>query len=279
MLVKQIMMRQIKSLLLALVLSCVAPLGHAAFDHSHSQWDALLKKHVESVSNAQATWVDYRGFAAERAALKDYLAALSAVSSSQYDAWSKPQKLAFLVNAYNAFTVEFILTEYPHLKSIRDLGSFLRSPWKKRFFTLLGGQRSLDDIEHDMIRAPGVFDEPRIHMAVNCASIGCPALRTEAYVAERLDSQLEDAVTAFLSDRSRNRASADALSVSKLFDWYGADFERQAGSVAKWLARYADRLTDDPSLRSMIAEAKLRVRFLDYDWALNDTASRARPQQ
>ncbi|MGH2359399.1 MAG: DUF547 domain-containing protein [bacterium] len=279
MLVKQITMKQMKSLLLAVVLSCLAPLGNAAFDHSHSQWDALLKKHVESVSNAQATWVDYRGFAADRSALKDYLAALSAVSSPQYDAWTRPQKLAFLINAYNAFTVELILTEYPHLKSIRDLGSFLRSPWKKRFFTLLGGQRSLDEIEHGIIRAPGAFDEPRIHMAVNCASIGCPALRTEAYVAERLDSQLEDAVTAFLSDRSRNRASADALSVSKLFDWYGADFERQAGSVAKWLARYADRLADDPSLRTMIAEAKLRVRFLDYDWALNDTASRPRPQQ
>ncbi|MGD8911013.1 MAG: DUF547 domain-containing protein, partial [Chromatiales bacterium] len=94
-------------------------------------------------------------------------------------------------NPYNAFTIELILTKYPGIESIKELGGLFRSPWKRRFFTLLGERRHLDNLEQDMIRAFGVFDEPRIHFALNCASIGCPMLRNEAYVAERLDLQLE----------------------------------------------------------------------------------------
>jgi hypothetical protein len=241
-----------------------------AFDHSHAPWDALLKKHVAWDEQAHASKVDYARLAAERAALDGYLREVSAVSQSEYEGWSKLQKLAFLINAYNAETVALILSRYPDLKSIRDLGSFVQSPWKKRFFTLLGEQRHLDDIEHGMIRAPGVFDEPRIHMAVNCASIGCPALRPEAFVAERLDRQLEDSVQRFLSDSSRNRAESNALRVSKIFDWYGGDFAKKAGSLPNWLARYAPQLSPDPALQQAVREAKLPVRFLDYDWALND---------
>jgi hypothetical protein len=241
----------------------------AAFDHSHAQWDGLLKKHVVWTAGGHASEVDYRGLQAERQALKSYLAALSAVVQTEYDGWNKAQRLAFLINAYNAFTVELILTDYPKLKSIRDLGSIIQSPWKKRFFTLLGKQRHLDDVEHGMIRAPGAFDEPRIHMAVNCASIGCPALRPEAFVAEKLDAQLEDNVVRFLSDRNRNRVEAQALRVSKIFDWYGDDFAAKAGSVENWLARYADQLAADPALQRSIREAKLPLEFLDYDWALN----------
>jgi hypothetical protein len=247
------------------------PDAGAAFDHTHPQWDALTKKHVVWLPGGHASQVDYRGFQADRPALKRYLDTLSAVSQSEYEGWSKPEKLAFLLNAYNAFTVELILTEYPKLKSIRDLGSLITSPWKKRFFSLLGKPRHLDDIEHGMVRAPGVFDEPRIHMAVNCASIGCPALRSEAYVADRLDSQLEDSVVCFLSDRSRNRFNAQTgkLELSKIFDWYGKDFAARSGSVENWLAKYADRLADDPASRQTIRERKARLEFLDYDWALN----------
>lgn len=241
-----------------------------AFDHSHAQWDALTRKHVAWIADGHASRVDYRGIAAERASLDAYLASLSAVARSEYDGWTRAQKLAFLINAYNAFTVELILTRYPDLKSIRDLGSILRSPWKRRFVSLLGEERSLDDIEHGMIRAPGAFDDPRIHMAVNCASIGCPALRAEAFVAQRLEAQLEDGVVRFLSDRSRNRVRDGGLQVSKIFDWYGTDFRRQAGSVEKWLSRYALQLADDAADREAVREARLPLRFLDYDWTLND---------
>lgn len=247
-------------------------LAHAAFDHSHGAWDALVKQHVKWLPGGHASQADYRGFQSDRNALKSYLGSLSAVPRSEYDAWTKPQKLAFLINAYNAFTVELILTEYPELKSIRDLGSFLRSPWKQKFFMLLGEQQSLDGIEHGMIRAPGTFEEPRIHMAVNCASVSCPALRNEAFVADRLDGQLQDSVERFISDRSRNRASTRMLEASKIFDWYGEDFEKKAGSVAKWLAPYSVQLTDDKAVQQSIQQAALPVRFLDYDWALNDLA-------
>lgn len=256
--------------LIAFALACIAGNAQAAFDHSHAQWDALVKQHVKWLPGGHGSQADYRGFQADRAALQGYLASLSAVPRAEYEGWTRPQKLAFLINAYNAFTVDLILSEYPKLKSIRDLGSFFKSPWKQRFFTLLGEKRSLDDVEHSMIRAPGAFDDPRIHMAVNCASIGCPALRNEAFVAERLDAQLEDSVLRFLSDRSRNRVNGNALEISSIFDWYGEDFAKKSGSVAKWMAFYAAQLTEDTAVRQALQQASLSLKFLDYDWALND---------
>lgn len=245
-----------------------------AFDHRHQAWTALLKRHVAWLPGGHESRVSYAGMKRDPAPLKSYLEALSAVSESEFNAWPKPRRLAFLINAYNAYTVDLILSRYPDLKSIRDLGSILSSPWKKRFFTLLGQQRSLDDIEHGMIRVKGAYDDPRIHMAVNCASIGCPALRDEAYVEEQLDQQLEDQVQRFVSDRTRNRfnAQAGALEVSKIFDWYGDDFSRGYrgwGSVKSFFAQYANLLSDDPAAQLRVREVRVPVKFLDYDWALN----------
>ena len=217
--------RDLIKLALALPLLAALPV-RAAFDHSHAQWNALLVKHVRLIAGGNASQLDYAGIKAERATLDAYLAHLSAVPAAEYGRWSREQKLAFLINAYNAFTVALILGAYPGLKSIKDLGGFLQSPWKKKFFRLLGAERSLDDIEHEVIRAPGMFDEPRIHAAVVCASIGCPMLRNEAFLAERLENQLEDGMRRFMSDRSRNRfaPARGRLEVSKIFDWYGEDF-------------------------------------------------------
>jgi hypothetical protein len=262
----------IRNIVVATLLSLIPFCPAHAFDHSHTQWDALTKKHVVWLPGGNASQVDYKAFQADRPALKSYLDGVSSVNQADYDGWSKSQKLAFLINAYNAFTVELILTEYPNLKSIKDLGSLIRSPWKKKFFTLLGKERGLDDIEQGMIRAPGSFDEPRIHMAANCASIGCPALRDEAYVADKLDAQLENSVVRFLSDHSRNRFNPQSgrLEVSKIFDWYAKDFAARAGSVETWLSAYADRLTDDSRQQQAIREKKARLAYLDYDWKLND---------
>ncbi|MFN0040961.1 MAG: DUF547 domain-containing protein [Burkholderiales bacterium] len=261
-----------RKFLVVFLVALFASTTEAAFDHSHAQWDALAKKHVVWLPGGGASQSDYRGFQADHAALKTYLAQLSAVTQAEYDGWSKPQRLAFLINAYNAFTVALILTEYPKLQSIKDLGSLTRSPWKKTFFTLFGKSRHLDDIEQGMIRAPGVFDEPRIHMAVNCASVGCPALRNEAFVAEKLDAQLEDGVERFLSDASRNRFNPQSgkLEISKIFDWYGKDFAGKAGSEAAWLAKYAERLASEAAARQSIRDRKVKLMFLDYDWSLND---------
>jgi hypothetical protein len=259
------------SLLLAMLLSLPA----FAFDHSHADWDALLKKHVGWLPGGFESKANYAGFKQDRPALQRYLAQLSAVPEPAFKAWNRNDQLAFLINAYNAYTIELILTRYPDLKSIWDLGSLISPPWKKRFFTLLGKDRHLDNLEHDMIRAPGAYDDPRIHMAVNCASIGCPALRPEAFVGPRLDAQLDDQVLRFLSDRTRNRYNPDrkALEVSKIFDWYGKDFSRGyrgTSSLEGFLAGYAAQLADKPEDQQLVREGKARIRFLDYDWTLND---------
>jgi hypothetical protein len=197
------------------------------------------------------------------------------VTRAQFDTWSKPQQQAFLINAYNAFTIEKILTRYPDLKSIRDFGSVFGNPWKDKFFTLFGQPAYLDLIEHETLRKDGVYDDPRVHVSVVCASIGCPMLRNEAFVADRLDAQMEDGMRRFLSDRTRNRYNPETkkLEVSKIFDWYGKDFEKgHKGftSVKQALSRYADLLADKPEDRAIVRDQKAEIAFLDYDWSLND---------
>lgn len=216
------------------VLCGAATLGHPVLalsvDHSHAAWSRLLQQHVVVQRGGQASQVRYTGFLAQRSEVQSYLRQLSAVSRSGFDAFSRTQQMAFLINAYNAFTVELILTRYPRLKSIKDLGNFLPSPWKQRWITLLGETVSLDDIEHGMLRKRGVYDDPSIHFAVNCASIGCPMLREEAYVPGRLEAQLD------------------------VFSLHGL------------ASRFAHVLAD----RARIRSSQVLITYLDYDWRLND---------
>ena len=259
---------------LAALATALALPAHA-FDAQYAAWDALLHKHVVVLPGGNASRVDYTALRREHAALEAVLADFRSVPRAEFERWGKAEQEAFLINAYNAFTIEKILTRYPDLRSIRDFGTIFGNPWKDRFFTLLGEARSLDDIEHGMLRKEGVYDEPRIHFAVVCASVGCPMLRNEAFVAPRLDAQLEDGLRRFLSDRTRNRydAGRDKLEVSRIFDWYGKDFEkghRGFTSVKATLARYAGLLADKPEQQARVREQKADLDFLEYDWALND---------
>ncbi len=242
-----------------------------AFDHRHTAFTTVLQAHVSWNEAGTASVVDYPALKENRQPLDDYLDTLSAVPRAEFEAWDKDRQLAFLINAYNGFTLALILDNYP-VDSIRGIGRFWQNPWKIRFFTLLGEKMHLDQVEHDIIREPGRFDEPRIHFAVNCASIGCPALRDEAFVHDRLDAQLEDSTRRFLIDDSRNRYNPEneSLEVSSIFKWYGEDFERDAGSVRKWLARYADLLTDNKAAKAQIQAGNVHLQYLDYDWALNN---------
>jgi hypothetical protein len=211
--------------------------------------------------------------AKDRAALKAYLAGLSRVSEAEFGGWPKAQRMAFLINAYNAFTVEKILTRYPDIKSIWDFGKVFGNPFKDKFFTLLGREFALDGIEHETLRKPGAYDEPRVHYAVNCASIGCPMLREEAYVAERLERQLEEQAVRFLSDRTRNRAAGGKLEVSMIFRWFREDWEsgyQGIRSREQYFGRYAKLLSDDPAQQQLVAEGKAQIGHLEYDWTLND---------
>lgn len=263
------------ALLASVLLSLLLPLSASAFDHS--PWTALLQKHVEPFNENRATAADYAGFAADRTDLTRYLSSLSAVTEAEFDAWPRDEQLAFLINVYNAWTVELILTRYPDLDSIRDLGSLLRSPWKQRFIPLFGAERTLDEVEHDMIRGESRdyagYNEPRIHFAVNCASIGCPALLTEAFTGADLEQQLDRATRRFLNDHSRNRWADGDLEVSSIFRWYRSDFEagwKGADSLGAFLALYADELGVPTDQRAALSDDNMRIRFLDYDWALND---------
>jgi hypothetical protein len=260
--------------LLAALLVAFAPLAWA-LDHSHKAWDDLLKRHVRYVQNGNASQVAYAGFAKDRGQLKAVLDEYQKVTRAEFDGWTKPQQQAFLINTYNAFTVEKILTRYPNIKSIRDFGTVFGNPWKDKFFTLFGQPSYLDQVEHEILRKEGVYDEPRVHASVVCASIGCPMLRNEAFTAEKLEAQLEDGMRRFLSDRTRNRYSPQTkrLEVSRIFDWYGKDFERGHNgytSVKAMLAKYADLLAEAPQDREAVRSQGVEVAFLEYDWALND---------
>jgi hypothetical protein len=240
-------------------------------DTRYTAWDALLKKHVRWLPDGVQSQVDYKGFAADRAALQQVLAQWSAVTPAQFQALPKPEQMAFLINAYNGFTVELILTQYPKLKSIKDLGSFIQSPWKKKFFKLLGEDRHLDWIEHEQLRPN--YAEPRIHAAVNCASIGCPALRDEAFTPQKLEAQLEDGMKRFMADPTRNRVANGQLEVSSIFKWFKEDFEKGhlgLNKVEDVFARYATELTRNPAEQAQVKARALRVTHLDYDWLLND---------
>jgi hypothetical protein len=247
----------------------------AQFDQSHKAFDDLLKKHVVYAASGNSSSVSYVGFLKDHAALKTYLDAASAVPEATYKSWSKPQQLAFLMNIYNAYTIELILTKYPNVKSIRELGTTFTKPWGIKFFKLFARETTLDNIEHDMIRAEGVFNDPRIHVGVVCASIGCPMLRNEVFIGDKVDAQLDDGMKRFLSDRARNRYNAESkkLEISKIFDWYKKDFVKGYkgfSSLEATLGQYADQLADDPAARAEIKAGKIAITHLDYDWNLND---------
>ncbi|MEW6166851.1 MAG: DUF547 domain-containing protein [Pseudomonadota bacterium] len=257
----------IRRLLMVISLTAAGPVS--AFDHSYAEFGRALQAHVRWTANGHSSVVDYAGLKRDRAPLTAALAEFSAVAPAAFEGWSREQQMAFLINAYNGFTLELILGKYPDLQSIRDLGSLLRSPWKQPFFRLLGERRTLDWIEHETLRPR--YRDARIHFAVNCASIGCPALRPEPFVAARLHAQLDDQRRRFLSDRSRNRYNAadGVLYLSQIFRWYGDDFTDQGRTLQDWLASQAALLADNDADAQTLRSGRFRIEHLSYDWRLN----------
>jgi len=258
-------------MIIAMVLMMLPVSVHAqAFDHAG--WDDLLKRNVVVVRGGAASQVRYDGMARDRAALKAYLASAAKVSRARFDSWPKADQLAFLINVYNAATVELILTAYPNIESIKDLGTLFQGPWTKPFVSLFGEAVSLDAIEHGLIRGSGRYNDPRVHFAVNCASIGCPALARTEYRGATLDMQLDAAAKAFLADRTRNRVQGNGAAVSSIFKWYRGDFEkgwRGARTLPAFLALYGDSLGLSPADAAKAKAGQLGITFLDYDWRLN----------
>ena len=228
-----------------------------AFDHTHSELDKLLKGTVSF--KGKQSYVDYKKIKKDPKALDAYLGSLSAVSKKEFDKWGAPDRLAFLINTYNAFTLKLIVNGYP-TKSIKDLGSFLSSPWKKKFFKLFGKETHLDNVEHDMIRKD--FNEPRIHFAVVCASIGCPPLLDFAFTGKKIENQFQKATAFFLGDKAKNSydPKKKKLRLSKIFKWYGDDFKERHGSYVNFVAPYF----------SIKNPKDVSVSWNSYDWGLNE---------
>ncbi len=220
----------------------------------HEGWTSLLERHVK-----EDGLVDYQGFISDKAMLDAYAQLLS--DNPPASNWTDDEQIAYWINAYNVFTVKLIVENYP-VESIKDLNPSLsiptvRSIWTKEWFQIGGEDFSLDRIEHKILRKD--FDEPRIHFAVNCASISCPVLRAEAYEPDRLDSQLDEQARLFLNDETRNLIDPEKPRVSKIFSWFTGDFTN-GQSVVEFINQYTEVQID----------SKTRLRFLDYNWALND---------
>jgi Protein of unknown function, DUF547 len=223
----------------------------------HSVWTVLLKKHL----NAKGM-LNYKGMQADMPKLNTYLDQLSANEPDKK--WSINEKLAYWINAYNAFTVKLILDYYDggKLKSIKDIGTIIPIPrindgWSKKFIKIGTKTLTLNNIEHDIIRKQ--FAEPRIHAALVCAAKSCPPLRNEAFLPNILHQQLDDQMSDFINDPSKNSLKPSSVKLSPIFDWYGGDFTKSK-PLSDWINKYAKTKL----------EPNTKITFGDYDWALND---------
>lgn len=210
----------------------------------HSEFKNLLQNHVTSQGI-----VNYKGFSSDKTALRSYIKSLG--ENTPIDTWTKEDKLAYWINAYNAMTIDLILRN-PSVKSIKDI----KDPWDQRLWKLDEKWYSLNQIEHEILRK---MNEPRIHFAIVCASVSCPKLQNEAFTASNLDTQLTNATKEFLSDSSKNELSKNRINLSKIFKWFGKDF-KQNQSLVDFLNKYSNIGILQNASKS----------YMDYDWNLND---------
>lgn len=220
----------------------------------HKPFDALLQKYVIGKR------FNYGGIAndeADKQRLFTYIDSLKAQTPSN---WRQNDALAFWINLYNAATLALVLKNYP-VKSIKDIGGLLSSPWNRDVVSVEGKTFTLNQIENDIIRKK--FNDARIHFAVNCAAIGCPPIANHAYTNEKLDAQLDAATRRVLNDDNWVEIKSDRLLITKIFDWYEADFEKMAGSVRKFIAKYREKN------RAAILDDHRRIEYKEYNWDLN----------
>jgi hypothetical protein len=248
--------------LIALVSLTTSSAYAQPFDHS--LFDNVLRAHVKPGG------VHYAGLKADRAGLDAYVAKLGAVSKQTFNAWSRSEQIAYLINAYNAIVLQQVIDDYPIERSKKPAALVrpANSVWQiDGFFSdlkhrLLSRDLTLDQIEHEWLRAK--LKEPRIHFALVCAARSCPPLRDEAYRAEHLDAQLDDQARQFLNDRERNRFGAEHAQLSEIFKWFGEDFGGEQG-LRSYLGKYLNA-----ELKARIQTSSYAISYIDYDWTLND---------
>jgi hypothetical protein len=221
-------------------------------DIDNSIYSLLLKKHVNGGR------VNYNGFKKDEKLLDEYLSILSKTDAKTL---SKNRRFAFYINVYNAFTIKLILTKFPGVNSIKEIGGFFSNPWSKKFILLQGKSVSLDHIEHDILRPE--FKDPRVHFAINCASKSCPPLLNEPFKGSILDSQLDDQAKKFINDSKNTYFKGDTLFISKIFKWFKDDFSNNPMIFIKQYA--STELKEKLDLQ----KDSITLRYMDYDWSLN----------
>ena len=210
----------------------------------HGVWNQLLGKHVSSSGK-----VNYKGFKKDISSLKAYLKILA--ENPIQSNWSRSEKMAYWINAYNAFTVKLIVDNYP-ISSITKLDG--GKPWDKKWIKLGDKTYSLNQIENDILRPQ--YKDARIHFAVNCAAKSCPPLLNKAWTAKNLESNFERQAKAFINNAQFNKVSAKKIEISKIFEWYAVDF----GDIVQYINKYS----------TIQAKGNAKVSYLEYDWSLNE---------
>jgi len=241
------------------------------FDHSHTLLNEVLKENVKP--GKVSSLVNYKALKKNPTKLNNYLKGLETVKKDQFSNFSQEQKLSFWINAYNAFTIKLVVQNYP-VKSIKDIKHYDKkesswfsrlnpgaSPWKIKFIKLLGKKHSLDNIEHGIIRKD--FSEPRIHFAVNCASMGCPSLGNEAFNAANLETLLDKTAKSFVNNTEKNSfdTSKKVFKASRIFKWYGSDFDKKYGSFVGFIKKIK------PELGNL---EEYKISWNEYGWNLNE---------
>ena len=222
----------------------------------HEIWAGLLGKYITPGG------VDYTGFKTDENRLDQYLKVLE---NTDPEKLPRNEQYAYYINAYNAWTIKLILSGYPGVKSIKDFGTIFKSPWEKKWVRINGKVITLDDVEHNILRPR--FKDPRVHFAINCSAVSCPPLRPEPYLGHTLDQQLDDSTRAFVNAANSYRLEGNTLYVSRIFKWFSEDFNEDA---LEFYMQYAEG-----DLKKKLTGQKdtIRVKYLHYDWSLNDVKS------
>lgn len=236
------------------------------FDHSYTRYGALLATYVEN------GLVDYKALAENQTTLQEIADEFGEVSRKQLESFNDPQKIAFWINAYNFFTIQAIIDHFP-VSSIKEIDGV----WDGLKFSVAGKNLNLNKIEHDILRKQ--FNEPRIHVALVCASTSCPELWNRPFIGDSLEIQLAGRSQAFANDSSRNGIdpSTSSVKLSQILDWYGDDFVAVYGknSSFSYLPTKESATLNfiyqhlEKDIKSTLEGKEIVVEWLDYDWNLN----------
>ena len=226
----------------------ICMLSFVAIQAQTSIFDSLLQKNVDKTGR-----VDYQSLKNNETLLDNYLAYIQ--NNEPTKEWSSNKKKAFWINTYNAYTIKIILNNYP-LKSIRDIKIDGKTAWKIPFVKIGQKRYTLDQIEHKILRKK--FNDPRIHVGINCASVSCPRLWNFAFTEDNIASSLDNLMKVFINDTTRNKISKKNVALSEIFNWFSKDFIKN-GTIINYLNTYA----------AIKISEKASIKYLTYDWSLN----------